>query len=434
MKDENSPMKETRAPLRKTANDDLLVDMFPPVEDKSANIIKVIGVGGGGSNAVANMYNEHPSGVRFAVCNTDSQALSHCPVPVRVLLGTEGLGVGGVPEKGQEAAEKSVDATQGFFDESTRMVFITAGMGGGTGTGAAPVIARQAREHGILTIGIVTLPFAFERRKRINKALKGLIRLHENVDALLVINNERLLQIYADGTTTAIEAFKCADNILSRATLSIAEIITVEGIINRDFCDVQSTMRDGGSAIISVGHGTGEGRIFRAMHDALNSPLLTGVRIEDAQRILCIVYTGEKTPVCIDEFNDLQDFMEELSPDVEFIFGLYPDPELGDEVKVSIVASGFDEDFPSDVDLLYEKYYNASPSAPHSAPSATDAPEVAAAEATAAGAPLSDIAAKPREAASPAPAPTSAPDPSPAPGQPKWVERIGRYIAGIFDE
>ena len=405
-------MKKPNEPLQPSPNDDLLVDMFPPVEDKSANIIKVIGVGGGDSNAVANMYNEHPTGVRFAVCNTDSQALSHCPVPVRVLLGTEGLGVGGVPEKGQEAAERSLEATQGFFDETTRMVFVTAGMGGGTGTGAAPVIARQARERGILTIGIVTLPFAFERRKRINKALKGLIRLHNTVDALLVINNERLLQIYADGCTTAIEAFKCADDILSRATLSIAEIITVEGIINRDFCDVQSTMRDGGSAIISVGHGMGEGRIFRAMHDALNSPLLTGVRIEDAKRLLCIVYTGEESPVCINEFNDLQDFMEGLSPDVEFIFGLYPDPALGDEVKVSIVASGFDDDFPADVDLLYEKYYGAVLTSSTASVSAAASPAP-----TAASAPAAPTASA-ETPSSPANTPTTPADGSPPPPAP----------------
>ena len=430
-------MKQPNDPLPQTANDDLLVDMYPPVEDKSANIIKVIGVGGGGSNAVANMFNEHPTGVRFAVCNTDSQALSHCPVPVRVLLGTEGLGVGGVPEKGQEAAERSLEATQGFFDETTRMVFVTAGMGGGTGTGAAPVIARQARERGILTIGIVTLPFAFERRKRINKALKGLIRLHETVDALLVINNERLLQIYADGCTTAIEAFKCADDILSRATLSIAEIITVEGTINRDFCDVQSTMRDGGSAIISVGHGTGEGRIFRAMHDALNSPLLTGVRIEDAKRLLCIVYTGEESPVCINEFNDLQEFMEGLSPDVEFIFGLYPDPELGDEVKVSIVASGFDDDFPADVDGLYEKYYGAvltSSTAPGSAaaspaPTAASAPAAPTAPAETPSSPANTPTAPAEKPSAP-----SAPSTPSVPGLPTWTDRLAHYITRIFEE
>ena len=430
-------MKKPNEPLPQNANDDLLVDMFPPVEDKSANIIKVIGVGGGGSNAVANMFNEHPTGVRFAVCNTDSQALSHCPVPVRVLLGTEGLGVGGVPEKGQEAAERSLEATQGFFDETTRMVFVTAGMGGGTGTGAAPVIARQARERGILTIGIVTLPFAFERRKRINKALKGLIRLHETVDALLVINNERLLQIYADGCTTAIEAFKCADDILSRATLSIAEIITVEGIINRDFCDVQSTMRDGGSAIISVGHGTGEGRIFRAMHDALNSPLLTGVRIEDAKRLLCIVYTGEESPVCINEFNDLQDFMEGLSPDVEFIFGLYPDPVLGDEVKVSIVASGFDDDFPADVDGLYEKYYGAVLTSSTASVSAVASPAPTAASAPAAPTAPAETPSSPANtptAPAEMPSAPSAPSTPSVPGYPTWTDRLAHYITRIFEE
>lgn len=402
-----------------SSNDDLLVDMLTPVEDKSANIIKVIGVGGGGSNAVANMYNEHPHGVRFAVCNTDSQALSHCPVPVRVMLGKEGLGVGGVPEKGREAAEASLKVTEGLFQDDTRMVFITAGMGGGTGTGAAPVIARQARERGILTIGIVTLPFAFERRKRINKALQGLAQLQDTVDALLVINNERLLEVYSNGTTTAIQAFKCADDILSRATLSIAEIITVEGIINRDFCDVQSTMHNGGSAIISVGRGMGEGRIFRAMHDALNSPLLTGVRIEDAKRLLCVVYTGDTSPVEINEFNDLQEFMETISPDVEFIFGLYPDHSLEDEVKVSIVASGFDEDFPTDIEELYQKYYGKP------APKAATINHLEETEQQ----PPSEVVSETVEEESPAEASGGEGRPCPT-----WLERLSHYLIDIFEE
>ena len=402
------------------ANDELLVEIYPPVEDKSTNIIKVIGVGGGGSNAVANMYKDHPTGVRFAVCNTDSQALSHSPVPARILLGTEGLGVGGVPEKGYVAAKASLEATSALFQDDTRMVFITAGMGGGTGTGAAPVIAQQAKERGLLTIGIVTLPFAFERRRRIDKALKGLIQLHDTVDALLVINNERLLQVYDDSATTALQAFKFADDILSRATLSIAEIITIEGIINRDFCDVRSTMENGGSALISVGHGEGEGRIFKAMHDALNSPLLTGVRIEDAKRLLCIVYTGEKSPVCISEFNDLQDFMEELSPDVEFIFGLYPDAALDDEVKVSIIASGFDESFPNDLDSLYEKYYGQASHATSHGSTSADAPVPP------------DNPSPSAETEPPAPTP---PDKTPKrPNSPTWRDRLNSYLTQIFEE
>lgn len=344
-------------------NPDLLVEMYP-IEDQSTKIIKVIGVGGGGSNAVKNMYAEHPNGVRFAVCNTDSQALASCTVPVRIQLGEDGLGVGGVPEKGREAAEMSKDATALLFDDETRMVFITAGMGGGTGTGASPIIARQARDRGILTIGIVTLPFAFERRRSIDKALRGLTELRRNVDAILVINNERLLDVYSDGSTTAIQAFKYADDILTNATLSIAEIITREGIINCDFCDVQSTMKDGGAAIISVGYGTGDKRIFRALHEALNSPLLTGIQIEEAHRLLCIIYSGNVNPVKISEFNDLQDFMEALSTEVDFIFGLYPDESLGDEVKVSIIASGFEEQLPEDISELREKYYSKKPTQP----------------------------------------------------------------------
>lgn len=388
--------------------DELLVEMYS-IEDQSAKIIKVVGVGGGGSNAVKNMYGEHPDGVKFAVCNTDSQALANCNVPVRIMLGKEGLGVGGVPEKGREAAEMSRETTAKLFEDGTHMVFITAGMGGGTGTGAAPVIARQAREYGVLTIGIVTLPFAFERRRSIDKALQGLLELRKNVDAMLVINNERLLDVYADGETTAVQAFKYADDILSHATLSIAEIITAEGKINCDFCDVQSTMKDGGSAIISVGRGSGEGRVFRALQDALNSPLLTGIEVEKAQRLLCVIYTGDVSPVKISEFNDLKDFMEALSPDLEFILGLYPDSNLGDEVKVSIIASGFNQDLPDDLDALREKYYGKSrkksrPSVAEPEPEAIHEPEVAPQK------PEKDVKIK------------------------SWGERLADYLGSVFEE
>lgn len=321
-------------------NEDLLVELTP-IEDKSRGIIKVIGVGGGGGNAVKNMFRKNCEGVSFAVCNTDSQALARTEIPTRVQLGSEGLGVGGDPSKGKAKAEESIGQIENLLNDGTQMVFITAGMGGGTGTGAAPVIAQMARERGILTIGVVTIPFAFEKRKRIEKALGGVMELEKSVDALLVINNERLMEIYSDGNTTCTEAFEHADNILSVSTRSIAEVITVEGIINRDFCDVKSVMQNGGSAIISIGYGEGEHRILRAVEEALDSPLLTGVDIEHAQKMLCIVYTGTKRPVKISEMSEIYDFMDTLSSDLDVFFGLYPDDSLDENVKVSIIATGF---------------------------------------------------------------------------------------------
>ena len=320
---------------------ELLVGI-PAIEDRSLGIIKVIGVGGGGGNAVSNMYaTQQDDGISFAVCNTDSQALARTDIPVRIQLGSEGLGVGGDPQRGKERAEESMDQIEALLNDGTRMVFITAGMGGGTGTGAAPVIAQMARKRGILTVGVVTIPFAFEKRKRIEKALGGVLELKRHVDALLVINNERLMEIYRDGNTTCAEAFEHADNILSVSTRSIAEIITVEGTINCDYQDVKSVLENGGSAIISVGRGSGQHRILSAVEQALDSPLLTGVDIEHAQKMLCIVYTGSKNPVKITEMSEIQDFMETLSPDLEVYFGLYPDATLDEEVKVSIIATGF---------------------------------------------------------------------------------------------
>lgn len=329
-------------------NEDLLIEMTP-IEDKSRGIIKVIGVGGGGGNAVRNMYSKDCPGISYAVCNTDSQALSRTEIPVRIQLGSEGLGVGGDPQKGRAKAEESLEQIKQLLSDGTQMVFITAGMGGGTGTGAAPVIAQMARERGILTIGVVTIPFAFEMRKRIEKALAGVIQLQKHVDALLVINNERLMEIYSDGNTTCTEAFEHADDILSVSTRSIAEVITVEGIINRDFCDVKSVMQNGGSAIISIGYGEGEHRILKAVEQALDSPLLTGVDIEHAQKMLCIVYTGNLQPVKISEMSEIQDFMDTLSPDLDVFFGLYPDDSLGNDVKVSIIATGFNREYDEEV-------------------------------------------------------------------------------------
>ena len=346
------------------------------IEDKSNNIIKVIGVGGGGSNAVRHMYKEGVENVSFVVCNTDSQALAHTDVPLRLQLGTEGLGVGGDPEKGHQAAEYSIDDIKSLFNDGTQMVFITAGMGGGTGTGAAPVIAKVAKDMGILTVGVVTLPFRFEKRKRIEKALQGMTELKKCVDSLLVINNERLIDTYSDGMITIDEAFAKADDILATATKTIAEIITKKGTVNRDFCDVKSVMQDAGSAVVSIGKASGENRIYKAMANALTSPLLDNVDKRRAKRLLYIIYSSKSKPVVMSETAEVNDFMDELDDNLEVFWGLYEDDTLEDEVKVAIIATGFDtesvsvqarqddEDKQRMIDLMREKYYGKSRSVP----------------------------------------------------------------------
>ncbi len=356
--------------------DDFLGKLQFNIEDKSNNIIKVIGVGGGGSNAVRHMYKEGVENVSFVVCNTDSQALAHTDVPLRLQLGTEGLGVGGDPEKGHQAAEYSIDDIKSLFNDGTQMVFITAGMGGGTGTGGAPVIAKVAKDMGILTVGVVTLPFRFEKRKRIEKALQGMTELKKCVDSLLVINNERLIDTYSDGMITIDEAFAKADDILATATKTIAEIITKKGTVNRDFCDVKSVMQDAGSAVVSIGKASGENRIYKAMANALTSPLLDNVDKRRAKRLLYIIYSSKSKPVVISETAEVNDFMDELDDNLEVFWGLYEDDTLEDEVKVAIIATGFDtesvsvqarqddEDKQRMIDLMREKYYGKSRSVP----------------------------------------------------------------------
>lgn len=343
---------------------------FDLIKNQASNIIKVIGVGGGGGNAVRNMYSQGIKDVSFAICNTDSQALSRSNVPTKIQLGDTGLGAGGNPEKGRAAAETSIEQIKALFNDTTQMVFITAGMGGGTGTGAAPIIAHIAKEMGILTIGIVTIPFQFEMKPKIVKAIKGVNEMKENVDALLVINNERLREIYADGITTAKEAFCKADDILTTATKSIAEIITIEGTINRDFCDVETIMKDGGSAIMAMGRAKGKYRIQNAILDALNSPLLNDNDIEKAQKLLYIIYSSKENPILINELSELNTFMEELDPNIEVIWGLYDDDSLGEDVKITLIATGFDNKKDSvnaeisDNEKLkseIEKYYKPTP-------------------------------------------------------------------------
>ncbi|MDL2309647.1 cell division protein FtsZ [Parabacteroides sp. OttesenSCG-928-B22] len=311
-------------------------------KNRMSNIIKVVGVGGGGGNAVENMYKQGIYDVSFAVCNTDSQSLAKSSIPNRIQLGDSGLGAGGKPEIGRQAAEESIDELKNMFSDGTKMVFVTTGMGGGTGTGAGPVVAGVAKEMGLLTIGIVTIPFVFEKKKKIKQAIQGVSEMRKQVDALLVINNERLLDLYEGGNTPAKEAFKKADDILTVAAKSIAEIITIHGTINRDFRDVDSVMRNGGGAIMTMGKASGEHRLQQAIMESLNSPLLNGKDIEHAKRILFVIYSNENHPVTVNELAQLDDFMDELDQNIDVIWGLYDDNELGDEIKFTLIATGFE--------------------------------------------------------------------------------------------
>lgn len=329
-------------------------------KDKSQNIIKVIGVGGGGSNAVLNMYNQGVHNVRFAICNTDSQALAQADIPVKIQLGSAGLGVGGKPEKGKEAAEASMDAVQSLFEDNTEMVFITCGMGGGTGTGAAPVIAGLAKEKGILTVGVVTIPFAFEGKVKIKKALQGVEEMRKNVDSLLVINNERLCELYSNEIMRLEDGLAKADEVVTTAAKSISEIITIRGIINRDFCDVQTVMKDGGDAIMSVGYASGENRIGKAFVEALKSPLLNNVEIEKAKRMLYIIYSSDEHQVAISELNEIRFFMNDLAEDIEVLWGVYRDNSLGEQVKVALIATDFANSKVSTKEEVSESEYQKS--------------------------------------------------------------------------
>ena len=316
-----------------------ILDFGAPEKDQS--IIKVIGVGGGGGNAVNHMYREGIHDVTFVLCNTDNQALNDSPVPVHLQLGKEGLGAGNKPEKARQAAEESIDDIRNMLSDGTRMAFITAGMGGGTGTGAAPVIARVSKELGILTVGIVTIPFRFEGDRKIDQALDGVEEMSKHVDALLVINNERLRAIYPE--LSVLDAFGKADDTLSIAAKSIAEIITVHGLINLDFNDVKTVLKDGGVAIMSTGYGEGEGRVKKAIDDALNSPLLNDNDIFNSKKILLsISFAGSKdgqSSLMMEEMNDVNDFMAKFGNEIKW--GLATDIELGKKVKVTILATGF---------------------------------------------------------------------------------------------
>lgn len=322
---------------------------FGQTEDTTKNIIKVIGVGGGGCNAVKNMYSEGIVNVSFAVCNTDSQSLSKSPVPVKIMLGKSGLGAGANPEVGRSEAQNTQEDIKRLLDDGTKMAFVTAGMGGGTGTGAAPVIAGIAKSMGILTVGIITIPFYFEKRKKIVKALQGVEEMRKNVDALLIVNNERLCDIYADSEITVKDAFKLADKVLSDATKSISELITVEGTINLDFRDIETTIKSGGGAIMAMGRASGEGRVQNAILNALDSPLLYGSDISNAQRILFNIYTSSKHPIFVREMREIDAFFDELNPDIKVIWGLSDDDSLDEDAKVTILATGLNNELADEI-------------------------------------------------------------------------------------
>lgn len=318
--------------------------------DRQNSIIKVIGVGGGGGNAVNNMYKQGIHDVSFVVCNTDAQALMDSPVPERLQLGSEGLGAGNRPEKARQAAEESIDDIKAMLSDGTKMDFITAGMGGGTGTGAAPVIAQVSKELGILTVGIVTIPFKFEGDKKIDQALDGVDEMAKHVDALLVINNERLRKVYPD--LSLLNGFAKADDTLSVAAKSIAEIITVRGLINLDFNDVRTVLKDGGVAIMSTGFGEGEGRVRKAIEDALNSPLLNDNDVYNSQRILLsIAFSSENGTdgLAMEEMNEINNFMSRFGSKFELKWGIAIDNTLEKKVKITILATGFGLDDLEDV-------------------------------------------------------------------------------------
>jgi len=312
-------------------------------ENTQNSIIKVIGVGGGGSNAVNQMYREGIRDVDFVVCNTDLQALKDSPVPIKVQLGktlTEGLGAGNKPEQGREAAIESLKEIEDILDSNTKMVFITSGMGGGTGTGAAPIIAKAAKERGILTVAIVTIPFKFEGNKRVQNAKDGIEEMRPYVDSLLIINNERLKVIYGvEGVSTA---FKRADNVLLTAARGIAEIITVHGYINVDFEDVKTVMKESGVALMGSAVADGEDRAINAIKEALTSPLLNDNDIKGARDILLNMTFGNKE-LTMDEVDVITKYVEDAVGDSSnIIWGTGPDHRLEDEINVTIIATGFE--------------------------------------------------------------------------------------------
>ena len=321
-----------------TMNEELITLPLELVQD---SLIKVVGVGGGGGNAVNYLYEQGIQDVTFLVCNTDRQAMSKLSVPAKLQLGT-GLGAGGKPEVACLYAEQSRDAIKTALDDGTKMLFVAAGMGGGTGTGASPIVAEVAQEMGILTVGIVTIPFKFEKGQKIHKAMVGVAKLAKHVDALLIINNEKLKDIYPD--FSFLNAFEKSNDVVANAARAIAEIITLPGIINTDFADVYNTLKDGGVAIMNVGRASGETRITDAINDALNSPLVNTNDVHGAKRLLLQLYCSTEHAIQMQEIDQIDAFVDEIGDDVEVQWGAALDETLGDEVRVTIIATGYEVD------------------------------------------------------------------------------------------
>ncbi len=322
------------------------------------SIIKVMGVGGGGCNAINYLFKQGIQDVTLLVCNTDKMSLAGSSVPSKLQIGT-GLGVGGRPEKAKQYAEEDRDRIREALNDGTKMLFITAGMGGGTGTGASPIVAEVAKEMGILTVGIVTIPFAFEGSKKIQKAMNGVAELAAQVDAIVVINNEKLRQIYAD--LNLLNAFSKSDDVVANAARSIAEIITKPGYINTDYTDVYNTLKDGGVAIMSVGTASGENRVANAIHEALHSPLIN-TDVHGASRLLLQIYCSTEHAMIMSEIDQIHDFVREVGDDVEVQWGAALDETLGESVRVTIIATGYEvSDIPTkeknDLDASIDKYY-----------------------------------------------------------------------------
>lgn len=317
---------------------------FEIPKENSNSIIKVIGVGGGGSNAVNHMFQQGINGVDFIICNTDQQALEKSLIPNKVQLGsslTQGLGAGSLPEIGKDSAIESIDTIKEMLSNNARMVFVTAGMGGGTGTGAAPIIAAAAKELGILTVGIVTIPFSFEGKKRKVQAEEGLEELRKNVDTMVIINNDKLREIY--GNLSMRDAFAKADNVLTTAAKGIAEVITVPGYVNVDFNDVKTVMTNGGTAIMGYSIAEGEDRAIKAVEQALASPLLNDNNIKGASQVLLYITSGSKE-VTMDEVGEISDYIqEEAGSTANIIFGLSFDESLGDNIRAIVIATGFNQ-------------------------------------------------------------------------------------------
>ena len=348
------------------------------IPSQTKSIIKVIGVGGGGSNAVNHMYSQGIKDVEFVVCNTDAQALNSSTVPNKLQIGvdlTEGLGAGANPERGKQAALESKEQIRELLGGDTKMVFITAGMGGGTGTGAAPVIAKVAKDMEILTVGIVTAPFMFEGRKKRTQADNGIKELSESCDTVLVILNDKLREMF--GNLPIRQAFAKADNVLSTAAKSIAEIITVTSEVNVDFEDVKTVMKDSGAAVMGSATTEGENRALRAAEEALSSPLLNNTDIHGAQKILLSIMSGDQAELEMDELTEITEYIQDQAgEEAEVIFGHGIDSSLGQSIRVTVIATGFAKDGTSIIAGELKKASVSQPEETYQAPEPVEAPKI----------------------------------------------------------